>query len=81
MKESPICCSDPSPQAGALTLRSLVFTAALVVAGAFAWFVWPTPYRVNSEGIPTREHRIFGERQALLRDEWVPVYLFPTEDD
>ena len=61
----------PPRKPGALTLRSLVFTAALVVAGAFAWFVWPTPYRVNSEGIRTREHRIFGERQILLRDEWV----------
>ena len=71
----------PPRKPGALTLRGLLIAAAVVVAGAFAWFVWPTPYRYNADGVPTREHRISGEKEILDGDEWVPVYLFPATGD
>jgi hypothetical protein len=57
---------------------------ALAVVVAFAWFVWPTPWRpflvtgVRRTTVELREHRLTGELQARLREglswsEWVTV--------
>ena len=47
---------------------------ALVVA-AFAYFVWPTPWRhftayMGDMTLTYREHRITGETQLFYRGEW-----------
>jgi len=59
--------------------RIVLIGIAVVVAGAFAWFVWPTLYRHGSDGV--REHRITGDVQMRNDGKWVRVYLNPDSDD
>jgi hypothetical protein len=65
--------------------RSIVFFT-LVWASAWAWFVWPTPWRHEIEmwespieqpdgtyekvPVQVRIHRISGEKQSRSGDEW-----------
>lgn len=47
---------------------------ALAVAGAFAYFIWPTPYRYDRLGpTPVRTNRFTGRSEQLTLQGWVAM--------
>lgn len=62
--------------------RAILSTVATLVVLAFAYFVWPTPYRYmtwSAEGItwPVRVSRRTGRAELLSRVGWLPMEPAP----
>jgi len=55
------------------TRITLIILALLVVAGLFAWFVWPTPYTYGGgdNGNSYRTNRFTGQMQSHVGDSWM----------
>ena len=65
-----------------MSKRIAGWTVAIVVALAFAWTVWPTPYRYHvAHEFLIREHRITGKTAFFSPNEgWVaPTVAADTE--
>lgn len=75
-KSVPGTGMTPKPTRGWLYgVGALTIVALLAAASAFAWLVWPTPYRHDHyEAIPIRIHRITGEAERLIPTVgWEPI--------
>lgn len=60
-------------------MKSLARAGLILLAGLFAYLVWPTPWRYDSAGVeslsyPVRINRLTGAAQRLhpLSMEWIP---------
>jgi hypothetical protein len=54
--------------------RALGWVSVAVVLLAFAWFVWPTPYRyIEHRDVLYRINRFSGSAMMLLPDGWAKV--------